>query len=311
MRVSALWLAGVCLLWACGTQPQTQSSASGSPTPAAQTLPESFRRNPQTGLAALPVLGSTPIALEAQWEPLEGPELLDHPDYQFFSKLKPAEPTHSYPSNRFLIFLPPKAVQLGAPFPVPSDAVPVGSTWGVPANAAAHFLKQFHPSATADLVIDAPGAYATLRARSKDRWEIVFRIHAQFQMIDGIFMTPGQFEGRLLVNLAENTVEYAEFAVPNERPANVAIDSIVGDGLAGVARLPRMQLVGGDRTAIDSVAWLEEISQDKARRLLRERFYAFEAIEWSPLKVALARASIEHKPLFAIVIAGPLDDQAC
>lgn len=308
MKLAILALSGLILLSACGSP---QSATQGTPTPVASTSPSSYRRDPKTGLAANPALGKSPIKLVASWEPMVGPQLLKKPGYEILTKLTPAEPSHTYKSIDFLIFLPPKSVALGAPFPIPSDSIPVGSTWTIPASAAAHFLKQLHPSATADLVFDGPGAYGVLRASSKERWEIDFRIHAQFEVAKGVFVTPAQFAGRMIVNLPQNKVEYVEFTVPQERCANVAIDCVVGEHLAGVGRIPRMQLVGGDEKLLSSESWLRQISLEEAHRLLRRQFYAFEAIDWSPPKVALARASIEHKPLLAIVIAGPLDDQSC
>jgi hypothetical protein len=295
-------------------QPAPSASAKAEGASASQT----FRRDPKTGLAALPALGSSPIEMKAFWEPMLGlPQFFAEPEYgKTLAALKP-EASRTYKSSNFLLFLPAKAVQLGAPFPVPSDAVPVGTTWALPQSGVAHFLQQFHPSATAELPIDAPGAFAILRARSKERWEIDFRAHIQFEVAKNVFMTPSQFEGRLLVNIAEGKIEYAEFVVPYaEGPTqsglpNVAMDAIRGKGLVGVGELRRMELVGGDESLLKSTVWLEEIPREAARRILSRQFYAFEAIEWSPLKVALARASIEHKPLLAIVIAGPLDDQSC
>ena len=318
------WLLMLPLLGACqGGQPQGESPLAGTPsprpvqtsTPAALASPgQTFHRDPKTGLAALPALGSAPIELRATWEQMTGLDrFLQEPEYgKTLRDLKP-EPTRSYRSSAFLMFLPPAAVQLGAAYPIPSDAVPVGTSWTLPKNAVARFLQQFHPSTTAEILIDAPGAYAVLRARSQDRWEIVFRVHAQLQVAPNVFMSPSQFEGRLLVNLPEGRIDYAQILVPRAedgRP-NVAMDAARGDALAGVGTLPRMELVGGDERLLTTTSWLEQMPMETARKVLAQRFYPFQAVEWSPLKVALARASIEHKPLLAIVIAGPLDDQAC
>jgi hypothetical protein len=318
MRLT-LWLAMMMVLCACGRTSQDAPGAS-SPSPVDAASPtRTFQRDPKSGLAALPALGESPIELKAHWQPMVGlAEFLEEPEYgPTLQGLKP-DVSRTYASSSFLIFLPAKAVQLGAPFPIPSDAVPVGTTWSVPPTAVAHFLKQFHPSATADLPIDAPGAFAVLRARSQERWEIDFRAHIQFEVAKDVFMTPSQFEGRLLVNLAQAKVEYVDFVVPQSegertslsRP-NVAMDAARGDGLAGVGFLPRMELVGGDARLLESTDWVEQMPRADARRLLGSQFYPFQAVEWSPLKVALARASIERKPLLAIVIAGPLDDQSC
>ncbi len=318
MRNSVLAL--LLLPWICSCQqsptvaqsPRASLSATPSATPA-----RTFQRDRQTGQAALPALGKTPIALKAIWEPMVGlPQFMTEPEYgKTLSALRP-ESVRSYPSSSFLVFLPAKAVQLGAAFPIPSDSVPVGTVWALPGSAVAHFLKQFHPSATADILVDAPGAFAVLRARSQDRWEIDFRAHVQFELVPGVFMTPARFQGRLLVNLAQGKVEFAEFVVPSSgqgpgaRP-NVAMDAARGEGLAGVGRLPRMELVGGEPDLLLSTAWEDEMPAEEAQRVLAQQFYPFLEVEWSPLKVALARASIEHKPLLAIVIAGPLDDQSC
>lgn len=306
-------------LFSCSSAPrgdpsQQANGASATPTPSStRNLLEGPRD--KGGLAALPALGETPIELKAYWEPMTGrvlQPLLEAPGYgEVLSALTPAEPSKSYESKRFLVFLPSKAVQLGAPWPIPYDSVAVGETWAIPKQAVAAFLKQLHPSASANLEIDGEGAFAVLRARSKKYWEIHFRAHVQFEVAESVFMNPAQFDGRLLVNLPEAKIEFAEFSVPTERPLNVAIDAVREERLTGIGFLPKLELRGGDPSLLKSVQWLDKMEAQEVRKNLTNRLYAFQAIEWSPIKVALARTQLENKPLFAIVIAGPLDDQSC
>lgn len=295
-----------------GTQPSASPSAS-----ATAVAPTNFSKkdlDKRTGYASLPALGETPIEVKAYWEPMTGAVLepfLKAPGFgKALSTLTPAEPSKTYESRRFLPFLPAKAVQLGAPWPIPPDAVPVGEMWTLPKRAAATFLKQLHPSASAELEIDGAGAYALLRARSKERWEIDFRVHAQFELAEKVFMWPAQFDGRMVFNIPESKIEYIAISVPDESPTNVALQAIGNQDMTGVGYLPRMELIGGDPKALET-KWEEELPLEEAQGRLAKRFFAFQAIEWSPLKVALTRAAVEQKPLFAVVIAGPLDDQSC
>jgi len=221
------------------------------------------------------------------------------PDYgHHFSKLAVAEQRRTYKASDFSVFLPQQPVQ-------------VGDTWAVPRDEAAAFLKQIHPSATANLNMPGSGAFATLRARSGQHWDILFRVHAQFVLAPRIFLTPGQFAGRLILNPTEGTVEHVAFSVPTEHHTNIDIEVLTADQRVGLAFVPRMELVGGDLESLQSIAWAEEIDHEQARRLLSAQFFAFQAIDWVPLERALEYAQRRNRPIFAIVIKGVLDDQSC
>ena len=129
-----------------------------------------------------------------------------------------------------------------------------------------------------------------MRARSGQHWDILFRVHAQFVLAPRVFLTPGQFAGRLILNPTEGTVDYVAFSVPTERHTNIDVEVLTGDRAVALAFVPRMELVGGELASSEAIAWGEEMDHEEGRRLLSSRFYAFQAIDWVPLERALERA---------------------
>ena len=271
-------------------------------------------------LAALaPLLAETPsyqpalasdaaITLKSAWEPCR------HSKYGLFAETdvlrapKPAESSHTYAAAELAPFLPPAPVAVGA-------------TWSVPKDAVLTFLRQFHPSARAELHHGfgaAPGTFACLRAASAERLEILFRAHAEFELAGGVTYTPAQFEGRLVLERASGRPLALRIALP-DRDTNVDVnvpkDTQLEPGgpvqhtiSADIGWVPRMELTSGAWPAVD---WKSSISTDEARARLARCFYAFARLEWLPFERAVQRSREAKKPLHLIVLFGTLDDESC
>ena len=101
-----------------------------------------------------------------------------------------------------------------------------------------------------------------------------------------------------------------------EGPINfdVSWNSIIDSGLC-----PQMELRVGTQNPVrdaESKALSfkftgDFITQEEAERILIQRFYKSEQINWVPPEQALEIAQAQQKPLHVISIDGPLADEAC
>ncbi len=246
------------------------------------------------------------LVLRAVWEPLAG----SHYGLYGSERLKtllgagPSEPERAHPHASFARLLPAPSTALGEPFALdPELFLP--------------FLRQFHPGATARLHHGgtSEGAFGCVTARAGDGClELLYRVHADLVLEpDAVFLTPAQFEGRMLWDGAR--AREFSLALP-PRNSNADINARVDDDPAGfvadIGFIPRMELAG--RSSEESGAgdaWDERLAADEARARLARAFYPFAAIAWSPLDAALQRARLERKPLHVVILFGTLDDESC
>jgi hypothetical protein len=233
---------------------------------------------------------------------------------QLYINVKPAVPTYSYSERDFSAFLPPENVST------------VGKAWAVDIDAATVFLKQFHPSVSTHYgsVGRRPGpdgTYALLRGLSPSHVDVVFRVHAQFDLLPpssdipalNAWYTPAYFLGRLVVNRQAGTVEYFRLAVPTENPTNLHVTwwSKFGGHAHTTHRVDRMELVGGSDEGLDGIRWTDEIDLVKANDMLATIYYKHKNIHFVPFEQTLATAKAQKKPILAVVQLGALDDQSC
>ncbi|MDE0086355.1 MAG: hypothetical protein OXU23_11615, partial [Candidatus Poribacteria bacterium] len=74
---------------------------------------------------------------------------------------------------------------------------------------------------------------------------------------------------------------------------------------------PKIELYGGTRDVLKDTEYTACITREKAEHILIQKFYKSQRIKWLPFDEALEIAQAEQKPIHAISIAGPLDDEAC
>ncbi|MEQ1894086.1 MAG: hypothetical protein ABL998_16210 [Planctomycetota bacterium] len=203
---------------------------------------------------------------------------------------------------------------------LPPRPVELGEVWPVPTAAVLTFLRQLHSGATDKLhhgFGSAPGAFACLRAQSDERLEILLRAHAEFTFEDGTTLTPGQFEGRLVLERESGRVLAFRLALPARDPnvdVNVPVEFSRGDSRverfmsADIGFVPRLELTSGAEVDEDT---LEGLSLAEARHRLAHAFYPHEELAWLPLDEALRVSRDEQKPLHVVLLFGVLDDESC
>jgi hypothetical protein len=233
-----------------------------------------------------------------------------------FLKLKTAIPTKIYSERDFSRFLP--AGEFG----------PAGQMWALDQDKVADFLKQFHPAPSMRLVAKGrragpDGAFAVLRAISASHLDIVFRIHAEFdvmpsamkcrQPVPEAWYSPAAFLGRLVLNRDAGTVEYFWLGLPTDMP-NVHVTFATGhdDGEGhDWMRVERMELQGGNLRSVEGMCWTDQIETAKAHDRLAKIFFKFMEISWVAFDEVQAAARAQKKPIFAVVPLGALGDQTC
>jgi hypothetical protein len=222
----------------------------------------------------------------------------------------------SYGARDFSVFLP-------------SELGEVGQMWSIDPARVVPFLEQIHPRPATSFDRYAqpygrrpgpPGAFGILRALSHDRLELLFRVHAEFVLREGaVLYTPACFLGRLQVDRATGTVDCFEMHVPTERPVNVNItitfphpqrprkevSNIVFE------HVDPMVLEGGDGALLERDDWQAALDLDQAHHRLKSAFYRFMDIDWVPTEKAVEIARELRRPILAVVLTSPLDDQSC
>ncbi|MCI4382319.1 hypothetical protein PGIGA_G00013500, partial [Pangasianodon gigas] len=270
---------------------------------------------------------------------------------------RPAVPSSSFSAAHFRVFLPPKGK--GEP----------GDTWwiipselniftGYLPNNRYHpptprgkevlihtLLSMFHPRPFIKSRFAPQGAVACIRAVSDFYYDIVFRIHAEFQLNDvpdfPFWFTPGQFAGHVVLSRDASHVRDFHLYVPNDKSLNVDMEWLYGASESSsmevdIGYLPQMELraagpstpsviydeqgkvidtreEGGEpiHFVFEEIHWSSEISRDEAAGRLEVTFYPFKKVAYLPFSEAFSRAEAEGKLVHSILLWGALDDQSC
>jgi len=243
--------------------------------------------------------------------------------YALFAQLKPAAVTQTYSERDFSVFMP-RTVE--SP----------GQMWALDLDEVARLLRQFHPRPNMHVVsrgrrAGPDGAFALLRAISPTHLDILFRIHAEFDIAQDCWLTPACFWGRMVVNKEKGSVEHFRIWLPTDNPLNMHLTVtestehisskpkvfrkiMPGDlvfAKRDIVRVERMELASADSADPDGLDWTESIDMEAARLKLKQSFYTFAEIDWVPWSEAVEQARERHKPILAIVLWGALDDQSC
>jgi hypothetical protein len=232
------------------------------------------------------------------------------PEVRRLFRLEVAVPKKSYTERDFSGFLPAE------------KSATVGQLWALDPDRVAVFLKQFHPAPSLRLISEGKrpgpdGAFAILRAVSPSHLDVIFRIHAQFDLLpkpsrlplSEVTYTPASFLGRLVLNRSAGTVEYFSLGVPTDKTMNVHVSASEYDH--NLIHVDRMELVGGNLQGVEGIRWSEQVEAAQAHERLAGVFYKFKDIHWVPFDQALAAARAQKKPIFAVLLWGALDDQSC
>lgn len=236
--------------------------------------------------------------------PIEHTQSHFHKKWDALANLRVAEPEKQHSASVFQSFLP-------------SEAVSVGECWQLEDTGLMELFKQLHHNPKL-LEIDtpsgyAPGLWACLRAYNDEFADITFRIHAAFNLEDGM-LTPSQFKGNLIINRTEEKVAFFKMYVP-DGPVNLDIvwkkdkDSPYASTDAGLCT--RMELQSGIEEIVQNIEFTEAITEKEAERALILRFYEAEQINWVPPEQALELAEEQVKLIHVISVDGPLHDESC
>lgn len=203
---------------------------------------------------------------------------------------------------------------------LPDGSVRPGDMWRIDVRDVLPFLRQLHPGATAELHHDrgagvgARGAFACLVGFDEQHAEVLLRVHADFLLegdggrANSAWLTPAQFEGRLVVDREAGRVVRATLLVP-DATANVDVNVATDDGvLADIGRV-RLGLAGGIDVGLGEAA--QTIGLASARSALVGRFYPLFDVGWLPLERALVRSRELRRPLHVVVLFGSLLDESC
>ena len=245
--------------------------------------------------------GDAEVSVKGFIAPIEHTISNFHVKWDALANLRVAEPEKQYSASVLQAFLP-------------DHPVSVGDYWQIERNSVLTLLRQLHPNPNLDIHInsgDSRGLWACLRAYNGKFADIVFRIHAEFKFEDGRF-TPSQFTGHLVIDRIGEKVDFFEMYVP-EGPVNFDVGwkrekySIIDAGLC-----PQMELRVGTQNPVRDAEFTEDsITQEEAERVLIQRFYKSERINWVSPEQALEIAQTQQKPIHVISIDGPLTDEAC
>ena len=127
-----------------------------------------------------------------------------HVEWDALANLRVTEPEKYHSASVFRSFLP-------------TQPVSVGECWQIEENGVTELLRQLHPNPNLDMhnnAGDSRGLWACLRAYNDKFADIVFRIHAEFNLEDGRF-TPSQFTGHLVIDRSEHEITFFEMYVPD------------------------------------------------------------------------------------------------
>ena len=243
------------------------------------------------------------VQVKAYWDPIADASL-GMPDQSpkhaaLFRNLSPAQAIREYEIDAFKVFFP-------------RGTVPVGHVWKLDVNAVLPFLQQFHPGATGEMHkvgLESEGAFACLRALSPTHAEIVFRIHAEFQLDEEAraYFTPAQFTGRLILNRNTGTIRDFWLHLP-PRNTNVDINAFGG---ADMVYVPRMELIAQNAHDQSDVVWETAITKNEAKDLLEASFYKLSEIKRLSVEEAVAQAQVENRPIHVVLTWGVFDDESC
>ncbi|CAN9502087.1 unnamed protein product [Ophioblennius macclurei] len=265
----------------------------------------------------------------------------------------PALPSSSFSAGQFRVFLPPK------------NKMAVGDTWwlipselniftGYLPNNRYHpptpkgkevlihsLLSMFHPRPFIKSRFAPQGAVACVRASSDFYYDIVFRIHAEFQLNDvpdfPFWFTPGQFTGNIVLAKDASHVRHFHLYVPNDRSLNVDMEWLYGASESSnmevdIGYLPQLELQSSRpstpsvitdeqgnvvdspetiRFVFEEISWNAELSRQEAARRLELTLYPFKKVPYLLFSEAFERAEAEKKLVHSILLWGALDDQSC
>ncbi|CAL8273166.1 unnamed protein product [Merluccius merluccius] len=300
------------------------------------------------------------LILEARMQPLQMDTMTKSKDgflgvtHSSLSGLRswkaPAVPSSTFSASQFRVFLPPK------------NKHEVGDTWWVIPSELNIFtgylpnnrynpptpkgkevfihslLSMFHPRPFVKSRFAPQGAVACIRASNDFYYDIVFRVHAEFQLNEvpdfPFWFTPGQFTGNIVISKDASHVRHFHLYVPNDRSLNVDMEWLYGGSESSnmevdIGFLPQLELhstspstplfiqdeegniiqsqgegIEPIQFVFEDIHWTSEINKREAQHHLEVTFYPFKKVPYLPFSEAFERAQAEDKLVHSIVLWG-------
>lgn len=202
-------------------------------------------------------------------------------------------------------------------------------------------LSMFHPRPFLVTRFPPKGGVAMVRAVSEEFIDIVFRVHAEFQLneppYNPFWFTPAQFTGNIIVTKDYKHIVYFNVYVPSDKKLNVDMEWLNGPSEGenmevDIGYMPLMQANisapsrewkiqhdieypvetdSGVQETVQGIKWLEEIDREGALRQLEVKMYPFKQVRYYNFTETLTKAKEENKLIHSILLWGALDDQSC
>ncbi len=246
----------------------------------------------------------TKVTVKGFIAPIENMSPNFHEEWDALANMRVYKPEKEYDTSVFHAFLP-------------NEPVAIGECWHVKETGALELLRQLNPNPNLDMHIDigdSSGLWACLIAYNDQHAHIVFRIHAEFALTDGWF-TPSHFAGDLFIHQSKEDVVFFRMHVPEGKwfDVNWKKDKDDPNSFYSTAGgiCPKIELYGGTREVLKDTEYTACITRKKAQHILIQKFYKSQRIKWLPFDEAYEIAQAQQKPIHAISIDGPLDDEAC
>ena len=253
---------------------------------------------------ALNLDGDVEVSIKGFIAPIASMDPNFHEEWDALANLRVAEPEKVYATSVFRTFLPDKPVS-------------IGDSWRIDEQGALALLNQLQPNTNLDMHInagDSSGLWACLRAYNDEFADIIFRIHATLALEDGWF-TPSQFAGRLVIDRVKKSVAFFQMRVPEGTLFDVNWRKQKDDPnyfyTTGGGVCPHIELLAEMPDVTQETEFTTSIAREEAERILIQRFYKSQQINWVPLEEASEISQAQQKPIHAISVDGPLADEAC
>uniref|UniRef100_A0A1B8YA36 EF-hand domain-containing protein n=1 Tax=Xenopus tropicalis TaxID=8364 RepID=A0A1B8YA36_XENTR len=260
----------------------------------------------------------------------------------------PVVPNNVFYAGQFKAFLPPKnKLEVGNPWwIIPSELsiftgyLPNNRIYPPPPKGKEviihKLLSMFHPRPFIKTRFAPQGSVACIRAISDFYYDIVFRIHAEFQLNEPpnfpFWFSPGQFTGNIVISKDAAHVRHFKLFVPNNRTLNVDMEWLYGASESSnmevdIGYLPQMEIeslgpsipstiydengnIMESRNAegeaiefvFEDINWQSEMTFEEAARKLEVTMYPFKRVSYYPFPEAFDRALAEKKLVHSTVL---------
>ncbi|GIY51207.1 selenoprotein N [Caerostris extrusa] len=236
---------------------------------------------------------------------------------------------HPFGANSFSLFLPPrKNVQPGYTWwivepKIDKNSPPLSNQRYYPPQVPENLLvlhallSLFHPHPFLWTRFQPQGTVAIVRAIEDNFYDIMFRMHAEFQLnkppLHPFWFTPSQFQGRLIISKDATVVKFFYMGVPDTK-LNVDMEWLNGpteDSMeVDIGYMPQMSLISSaisvsslDKIEIhqklSSVKWNAEITEEEALNSLESEMFSFKKAKY--YRRTLRETALASPPILQIL----------